>query len=55
MKGVLHCLVHTFQDSTRPHVDTTIPMYFDYGMKKDRMEHLSESWIVAIAAGMNSS
>ena len=55
MKGVLHCLAHTSQDSSRPYVDTTIPMYFDSEMKKDRMEHLSESWIVAIVAGMNSS
>jgi hypothetical protein len=55
MKGVLRCLVHTFQNKSRPNVDITIPMCFDYGMKKDTTGHLSESWIVVIVAGTNSS
>ncbi len=53
MKGVLPCLVHIFQDNSHPHVGTTTPMCFDYGMKKDKMERLSESWTVIIAAGTN--
>lgn len=48
-------MVHTFRGNNHPHVDITTPMCFDYGMKKDRMEHLSESWIALIAAGTNSS
>jgi hypothetical protein len=54
-KGVLRCLVHTFQGNGRPHVDITTPMCFDYGMKEGRTGHLSESWIVVIAASTNSS
>lgn len=55
MKGVLYWLVHTFLNSSRPRVDITILMCFDYVMKKDGMGHVSESSIAIIVAGMNSS
>lgn len=55
MKGVLNCLVHTFRDNSHPHVGITTLMCFDYGMRKDGMEHSSELWIVVIVADTNSS
>jgi hypothetical protein len=55
MKGVFSWLVHIFLNSSRPRVDITILMSFDYVMKKDGMGRLSESSIAVIAAGMNSN